>query len=90
MVHPDLRYPRFNLDDGWNLIGTFSIKRNATDILSGVSYDELYFYNESSKAYETVKEDMELNGTHSYWIYITQDSTMSPVIGEAFIFPVER
>ncbi len=90
MINPDLTYPRFNLEDGWNLIGTFSIKRNVTDILRGVSYDKLYFYNESSGEYEIVEEGMELNGTNSYWIYITQDSTMSPLVGEAFLFPVER
>ena len=87
-VKPDLSYPRFNLKGGWNLIGTFSIGRPAQDILSGVNYDQLYLYNESSGNYDLVDPQMWLNETESYWIYVTQESVMSPVIGEAFLFPV--
>ena len=88
-MRPDLGHPQFNLRLGWNLIGTFSIRRAAQDILKGVDYNQLYLYNESSNRSEMVEPEMQLNETKSYWIYIVKESVMSPVIGEGFLFPIE-
>ncbi|MBD3163649.1 hypothetical protein GF323_00445 [Candidatus Woesearchaeota archaeon] len=87
-VNADLSAPTFNLSGGWNLIGTFSIGRPAQDILSNVNYDQMYLYNETTGNYSLVKPGTWLNETKSYWIHITQDSTMIPIIG-AFLFNIK-
>jgi len=89
VLNPDLTYPRFNLKQGWNLIGTFSIQLAVEYILQGVSYSGLYLYDKSSNNYTLVEPGTILNETESYWINVTDDSILSPIIGEAFIFPVE-
>ncbi|MBD3252099.1 hypothetical protein GF386_00010 [Candidatus Pacearchaeota archaeon] len=81
-------YPTFNLNQGWNLIGTFSgdtAKSILTvkNILEGVKYDRLFIFNKSSSRYDSLEEKDVLNERYSYWIYVKDKSSFTPITGEA-------
>jgi len=84
VMTPDLRHPQLQLSPGWKLLGTLSVEKPAKDILRNVTYEELYLYNESTDQYLPVQNETILNGTFSYWIYVTDESTLLPVVGDAW------
>jgi hypothetical protein len=76
-----LERPVIQLNPGWNLIGTFSNAYEASVIFQNVNYDQLYTYNEATGNYDSVASTGILDGEKSYWIYVTQASTFTPVTG---------
>lgn len=77
----NLERPTINLAPGWNFMGTFSSSYEAQSILSGITYNELYTYNQSAGAYQLVNPSDYLDDEQGYWIYVNESGNFVPITG---------
>jgi len=77
-----LERPSIPVVPGWNFMGTFSHSYEANDTFRGISYSELYTYNEGLGIYELVGVTTYLDDTKGYWILANDNATFIPITGQ--------
>ena len=77
----NLERPNITLIPGWNFIGTFSNSYDAQNILQGITYTELYTYNNETMVYESVSSEDYLDGERGYWINVQESGMFIPITG---------
>ena len=79
----DFNVPSLRLREGWQLIGTFSVRSAVSNFLRNVLFREFYRFNENAVDYERIINSADLlEEDEGYWIYADRNATILPIIGD--------
>ncbi len=70
--------PSFNLNQGWNLFGTFSKDSKINELFADSNLDYKNIF-EFDKGYKLIASESVLTKDKGYWIYINSSGTFNPI-----------